>query len=94
MAGKGSGALKINLHIERMVLDGLPIETGERQLLQESVKSELTRMLMKNGLSSHLTDSKVLARISAKQMQLGSDDDTTRIGRKIAQSVYGGIGHE
>ena len=85
--------MNINLHIERLVLDGVNIETGDGHLLQSVVENELKRMLTDSGLSSSIAHGTALPRISKSGIQL-IGNNTMQLGRKIAQSVYGRIGHE
>jgi hypothetical protein len=91
--------MNIKLHIERLVLDGVNIAPGQRHLLQASVEAELTRLLMAGGLSPSLAQGTVLPRtvlprISTGGIQLTAGNNPTQLGQQIAQSVYGGIGHE
>ena len=85
--------MNIKLHIERLVLDGVNIAPGQRHLLQASVETELTRLLNNGGLAPSLVEGIALPRISTSGIQLTSNNPT-QIGQQIAQSVYGGIGHE
>jgi hypothetical protein len=85
--------MNINLHIERLVLDGVNIAPGQRHLLQASVETELTRLLTDGGLSASLAQGTVLPRLSTGGIQL-TGNNPTQLGRQIAQSVYGGLGHE
>ena len=85
--------MNINLHIERLVLDGINIAPGQRHLLQAGVEAELTRMLMNGGLSPAVTQGNVLPRLSTSGIQM-TGNNPAQIGRQIAQSVYSGIGHE
>ncbi|MDI1292350.1 MAG: hypothetical protein PSV18_06355 [Methylobacter sp.] len=85
--------MNINLHIERLVLDGVNIAPGQRHLLQASVTMELTRLLMQNGLSPHLIEGLALSHLSASGLQM-TGNNPTQMGQQIAQSVYRGIGHE
>jgi hypothetical protein len=85
--------MNINLHIERLVLDGVNIAPGQRHLLQASVETELARMLMDGGLSPGLAQGSDLPRLSTSGIQL-TGNNPVQIGRQIAESVYGGIGHE
>lgn len=86
--------MNINLHIEQLVLDGVNIESGRSHLLQSIIAAELTRMLTEGGLSSGLAKGAALPRIAAKKIQLNDSNNLTQLGQQIAQSVYGGIGHE
>lgn len=85
--------MNINLHIERLVLDGVNIAPEQRRILQVSVETELTRLLTNGGLSPGLVQGAALSRLSAAGIQL-TGNNPTQLGRQIAQSVYGGIGHE
>jgi len=86
--------MNINLHIERLVLDGVNIAPGQRHLLQAGVETELTRMLMDGGLAPSFAQGSALPRLSASGIQLTGGNTPTQLGWQIAQSVYGGIGHE
>ena len=86
--------MKLNLHIERLVLDGVNIAAGEGHLLESTVASELTRLLTDGGVSSGLAKGATLQRIAAGKIQFNDSNNSTQIGQQIAQSVYGGIGHE
>jgi len=84
--------MNINLHIERLVLDGVNIAPGQRHLVQAAVATELTRLLTAGGLSQALTGGGALHRVSANAIQLNSGAGPVDLGRQIAGSVYGGIG--
>lgn len=85
--------MNINLHIERLVLEGVNITADQCDLLQASVTTELTRMFAEGGLSSGFFQGAVLPRISTESIQL-TGNNATKIGQQIAQSVYGGLAHE
>jgi hypothetical protein len=85
--------MNINLHIERLVLDGVNITPGQRHILQASVETELTRLLNDGGLAPGLAQGTALSRLSTRGIHI-TDNNPTQLGRQIAQSVYGGIGHE
>ncbi len=84
--------MHINLHIERLVLDGIPLGPGERPLLQAAVETELTRLLISGGLSDALQSSGALYNVRAAGIQPANDGSPTRLGERIAGAVYGGIG--
>lgn len=86
--------MNINLHIERLVLDGLDLAPEQRPLLQAAVESELSRLLTERGLSPSLAQGMAVPRLSAQDIQTTSSNNPTQLGQQIAQSVYGGIGHE
>ena len=86
--------MNINLHIERLILDGLPIESKQGALVKQAVEVELTRLLEANGLSASLQAGGALRHLQANSIQLSSEKMPTQLGEQIAQSVYGSIGNE
>jgi hypothetical protein len=62
-------------------------------VLQAAVATELTRLLTDGGLAPSLAQGTALPRLSTDGIQL-TDNHPTKLGQQIAQSVYGGIGHE
>lgn len=83
----------IELHIERLVLDGVALEgSRERALLQSSVESELTRLLTEGGLSHELSGGGAVPSVAAGNIQLPNGGDPRHLGSQIAQAVYDGIG--
>ncbi|MCS6303119.1 MAG: hypothetical protein H8K07_05575 [Nitrospira sp.] len=86
--------MNVNLHIDRLVLDGLEIAPEQRPVLQAAVESELSRLLTERGLSPSLARGIAVPRMSARDMQITGVNSPTELGQQIAQSVYGDIGHE
>jgi len=86
--------MKISIHIERLVLDGVEIEHRDRPLLQSAVETELARLITRGGLSPDLMSGGATPRVNAGDLQMTGDNNPARLGRQIAQSVYGGIGNE
>ena len=84
--------MNINLHIERLVLDGVPVAQGREPVVRAAVEAELTRLLAADGLASDLAAGGALPRIQAGEIQLAGADNSEQLGRQIARAVYGGIG--
>ena len=84
--------MNIELHIERLILDGVAIAPRQRALLQAAVEAELRRLLVQGGLAAGLAQGGALPSIRASAIQLTPDSDPRRMGTQIAQAVYGGIG--
>lgn len=84
--------MNINLHIERLVLDGISLSPGERPLLQAAVETELTRLLASSGISDTLQSGGALYNVRTAGIQLANDGSPTRLGEQIAGAVYGGTG--
>jgi hypothetical protein len=85
--------MNINLHIERLILDGVNIAPNQRHLLQASVETELTRLLTEGRLASRLDQGTALPRLTTSSIHI-TGNNPTQLGQQIAQSVYGGISHE
>jgi hypothetical protein len=83
----------IHLHIERLILDGLPVERAQGPLVQAAVEAELARLLTENGLGVAFGAGGVVPGIDANGIQLSPGSSPAQLGRQIAQSVYGGIGN-
>jgi hypothetical protein len=85
--------MELNFHIERLVLDGVDIASGQNDLLQASVVNELTQLFNRGGLASNLVAGASLNRVTTNSIQL-SDGKPRALGQQIGKSVYGGIGCE
>ncbi len=83
----------IHLHIERLILDGLPIERAQGPHVQAAVEAELSRLLTENGLAPDLQAGGAMPNVRANAIQLTTVSNPTQVGTQIAQSVYGGIGN-
>lgn len=84
--------MNINLHIERLVLDGISLSPGERPLLQAAIEAELTRLLANGDLNDALRSGGALYSVRTAGIQLENDGSPGRLGEQIAGAVYGGIG--
>ena len=84
--------MQIELHIERLVLDGIPVSPRDRGALQASVEMELTRLLTEGGLSTDLSGGIALPSLRAGSLSLSSDGSPAQLGARIARAVYDGIG--
>jgi hypothetical protein len=84
--------MNINLHIERLILDGLPIANGQGPLVQAAVEAELGRLLGAEGLHPSLQSGIAVPSVRADAVSLNAGSNPTQIGQQIARAVYGGIG--
>lgn len=83
--------MKINLHIERLVLDGLPIERKDGDAVKTAVEAELARLLNEGGVSGELAQGAAVPVVNGGQIKIGGSDPKLT-GRQIARAVYRGIG--
>jgi hypothetical protein len=83
--------MKITVHIERLVLDGLPILPHQGAHLGRALEARLSSLL-KAGVPPHgLTSSESLPGIPAAAIQLARDASPVQLGGQIAQAVYGAM---
>ncbi|HRJ53113.1 MAG TPA: hypothetical protein PLE99_10110 [Candidatus Thiothrix moscowensis] len=81
--------MNINLHIERLVLEGVDLPRHQRPLLQAAVEGELARLLAEGGL---VTGNMHVRSVQAGGVELGDGRDPVEMGAQIAGAVYGGMG--
>ena len=84
--------MNINLHIDRLILDGLELAHDQRPLLQAAVQTELGRLLTAGGLSNAIAGAGALPRVTGDAIQVQQQSGPQDTGRRIAASVYGAIG--
>jgi hypothetical protein len=82
--------MNIRLHIERLVLDGLPVTRAEAPRVKAAMEAELGRLLSEGGVSSELAAGGATPSVNAADIHVSPAP--TRLGTQIAQSVYAGIG--
>ena len=81
--------MNVDLHIERLVLDGVPLNRRQSVALKDALECELSRLLEHRGLAS-------VAGISVPQLpvadiQLPPGSPPVQWGRQIARSLHAGI---
>lgn len=86
--------MNINLHIERLVLDGVSVEPHQRTELKATMESELGRLLLTNGISSSVQSNNNTRAVRGDSISIGSNNDASHIGQQVAGAVYGGMGNE
>lgn len=86
-------APNIHLYIDRLILDGLPVDRIQAPHIQIAVEAELRRLLVENGLSTDLQAGGAVPSVRANAIQLTAGSNPAQMGTQIAQSVYSGIGH-
>ena len=83
--------MNVNLHIERLILDGLPIESRHRSTIQASVETELGRLLSQGNFPQEWSGGAVPT-LRADAIQITTHSDPLQLGRQIAGSIYASIG--
>ncbi len=83
--------MNISIHIDRLILDGLPVTGAQGPLVQAAVESELARLLGVDGLSPHLRSGGAIQSVTGGTVQLTRDRSPVRLGKQIARAVHGGV---
>ncbi len=84
--------MKINLHIERLVLEGLPLTQRQGPLVQRAVEMELARLFAGGLLTTGLRSGGTIPHAAGTPLQLAREASPRQLGTQIAQSVYEGLG--
>ena len=79
--------MNINIHVERLILEGLPISHSQRPLVQAAAEAELAQLLAAEALAPSLMAGGAMPHIPAGSIQLTSDGNPHALGQQIAQAV-------
>ena len=87
----------VNIHIHRLVLDGIDVPENRRPLLQAAVEAELGRLFVLDAGTQTLADRYRergnASRLSGGEFQLAPDaaKNSPRLGQQIAGAVKQGV---
>jgi hypothetical protein len=84
--------MKIDLHIERLVLDGLPVDSAQGPAIRAAIQTELTQLLSTHGLSGELRSGVAVPQVRGGTLDLKASQKSANLGRGIAQAVFTGVG--
>lgn len=92
MAGTDwGGGMNINLHIERLVFDGVSLEPQQRVELKAAVISELGHLLAVEEGGLGMASGSATHAIRGDAISVDSNGEILSLGQQIAGAVYGGI---
>jgi len=80
--------MNIDLHIERLILDGLPVESHQGPLIQSAVEAELARLLAGAGLNPELLSGGEVNSLRTRGIQLEQGFSAPYLGEQIAGAVH------
>lgn len=89
--------MDIDMRIDRLVVEGPPLDTGQREALLHSLKTELARLLAgstgwTSSAAGTLQGADVAASDSAETRSVGAGADRAAgLGRSLARAIYEGI---
>jgi hypothetical protein len=78
--------MNIHLHIERMVLDGLPVSGGEAANVQAAVEAELARLLAGELVAPH--SSSAVGTVAGGEIRIPPRMTARQLGGEIGRSVF------
>ena len=83
--------MNINLHIERLVLDGLSIQNGQGPLVRAAMEAELGRLLSTNSLPNCPKQGRAVSNMSVGDIAVTEEIDPTHLGQQIGRAVHKGV---
>ena len=83
--------MNIIIHIEQLELNGVNATPRELSALKSSFETRLACLLAREGIGSQLQKGGAIRTILADPMGPVHDHDPSRLGERIARSVYGGL---
>jgi hypothetical protein len=86
--------VRISLHIETLVLDGVPLARGQQPRLEAAVIEALAQRLGEGALASQLAASGGREVVQATPIRVGQRPDARVLGTQIAASIHAGLGGE
>ena len=84
--------MRVEIHIDRLVLDGVPVERTSVMALRSAVESELGAMLSQGLLPPAIGSGGAIDLVRAPRIDVGPTHTPMQIGRAIANSLHGGLG--
>lgn len=84
--------MKIELHVERLLLDGLPVTPHEATLVQAAVEFELGRLVGAGRLDARLAAGAAVPLLHGERIPALSTAGPDGIGTQIAAAIYAGMG--
>lgn len=82
--------MKINLHIERLVLDGLSVDARHGPTIQTAVERELARLLANRDGAARLDADGMVTSVEGGLIR-GAAADRNQLGQQIATAVNDGL---
>ena len=83
--------MTIRLHIEHLVLDGLPVTSAQGAQVKAAVEAELSRLLSEHGVAREFRSGIAVPRVNAGAMQAPRGAAPGALGTQIARSVFAGV---
>jgi hypothetical protein len=83
--------MRIKVHIERVVLEGLPVSSHDAQRVQRALTAELERLIAAREISGDLRSGGAVPSVQGVELRLPTHTSPRELGRQIARSVHRGL---
>jgi len=83
--------MNINIHIDRLLLDGIDATPRQLTLVKSSLEARLANLLARKGIGPQLQNGGVVRTVQTDPMGPVSESDPSGLGDRIARSVHGGL---
>jgi hypothetical protein len=83
--------VKIDVHVERLILEGLSAAERDSALIQAAVEAELGRQLTQRGIPKDLQTGSDQDRLLAPERRLSLPPDAKMLGAQIGAKIYKAI---
>ncbi len=83
--------MNIQLHIERLILEDMPISRAQGPQVQAAVEVELSRLLTETGIAPTLASGGALRSVNADAIEIAPKSDVATLSNQIAGAVHGGL---
>lgn len=81
--------MSISVSIERLILDGLPVDRIQGAHVQTAVETELARLLAEHGMSP--VSGGAVPSLSANSIEITRENKPAKLGHQIAQAIYSSL---
>jgi hypothetical protein len=81
--------MNVELHIERLVLDGLPADAAQPHLVRRAIEAELASLLTRTAHAPR--ESLAVPSVPAPPLRLARNAGSARAGRDIARSLHAAL---
>jgi hypothetical protein len=83
--------MNVRLHIERLVIDGVPVPAGGGRRMEAAVTKELTRLLARGKLHPALGSGGAIPQLRGGTIHLDAGRNPASMGTQLARAIYGGL---
>lgn len=81
--------MNVELHIDRLVLEGVQLDRAGERVFRAAFEAELTRLIAERGVSEAL--SSTTPRVVGPAASFAAARGPGQWGAEVARSVYGGL---